>query len=160
MSQHIFDDRIIFDSGTVWELEEMIDQAIETLLWTGIACVSEDEILSLSEVPNLDAAMRDQGFSIHVYENLRESMRFMLSDLSDDEMEECGRIMSATQFAHDYVLTAQRHGAGFWDRGYGAIGDKLTELAHDWADAAGTLSVWWEIDQEDGSRSVGYTIGE
>lgn len=34
------------------------------------------------------------------------------------------------QFGHDFFLTRNRHGAGFWDRGYGAIGERLTELAH------------------------------
>ena len=34
------------------------------------------------------------------------------------------------QLGHDLWLTRNRHGAGFWDRGLGEIGDKLTELAH------------------------------
>lgn len=33
------------------------------------------------------------------------------------------------QLGHDLWLTRNRHGAGFWDRGLGEIGDKLTELA-------------------------------
>jgi hypothetical protein len=34
------------------------------------------------------------------------------------------------QAGHDFWLTRNRHGAGFWDRGYGAVGDRLTEAAH------------------------------
>ena len=34
------------------------------------------------------------------------------------------------QAAHDFWLTRNRHGAGFWDRGYGDIGDRLTTAAH------------------------------
>jgi hypothetical protein len=30
----------------------------------------------------------------------------------------------------DFWLTRNRHGAGFWDRGLGAWGDKLTKAAH------------------------------
>ena len=30
----------------------------------------------------------------------------------------------------DFWLTRNRHGSGFWDRGLGEAGDKLTELAH------------------------------
>ena len=30
----------------------------------------------------------------------------------------------------DFWLTRNRHGAGFWDRGYGPVGDRLTEAAH------------------------------
>jgi hypothetical protein len=32
-----------------------------------------------------------------------------------------------TQIGHDFWLTRNGHGAGFWDRGLGAIGDQLTE---------------------------------
>jgi hypothetical protein len=34
------------------------------------------------------------------------------------------------QFGHDFWLTRNRHGAGFWDRGLGSLGDALSELAH------------------------------
>lgn len=34
-----------------------------------------------------------------------------------------------SQAGHDFWLTRQGHGAGFWDRGLGAVGDKLTEDA-------------------------------
>lgn len=33
------------------------------------------------------------------------------------------------QAGHDFWLTRNGHGAGFWDRGLGAIGDKLTAAA-------------------------------
>lgn len=35
---------------------------------------------------------------------------------------------SADDFGHDVWLTRNGHGAGFWDRGLGALGDRLTEL--------------------------------
>lgn len=45
-------------------------------------------------------------------------------------------LMSATlehwddeQLGHDLSLTRNRHGAGFWDRGHGELGDALTALA-------------------------------
>ena len=34
--------------------------------------------------------------------------------------------------AHDFWLTRNGHGAGFWDRGYGAVGERLTVAAHVW----------------------------
>lgn len=33
------------------------------------------------------------------------------------------------QHGHDYWLTRNGHGAGFWDRGYGRKGDKLSAAA-------------------------------
>ena len=35
-----------------------------------------------------------------------------------------------SQAGHDFWLTRCHHGAGFWDRGLGDVGDKLTEAAH------------------------------
>lgn len=34
------------------------------------------------------------------------------------------------QVGHDFWLTRNRHGAGFWDRNLGDIGEKLTTAAH------------------------------
>lgn len=34
------------------------------------------------------------------------------------------------QAGHDFWLTRNRHGAGFWDRGLGEVGRKLTEATH------------------------------
>ena len=34
------------------------------------------------------------------------------------------------QAGHDFWLTRNRHGAGFWDRGLGGVGRRLTEHAH------------------------------
>lgn len=38
--------------------------------------------------------------------------------------------MSPEQAGHDFWLTRNRHGAGFWDRDLGAVGERLTEIAH------------------------------
>lgn len=34
-----------------------------------------------------------------------------------------------SQFGHDFWLTRNGHGAGFWDRGLGEMGQRITELA-------------------------------
>lgn len=39
-----------------------------------------------------------------------------------------------SQNGHDFWLTRNRHGAGFWDRGYGKVGRKLTDAAHAWGE--------------------------
>jgi hypothetical protein len=38
--------------------------------------------------------------------------------------------MDAGQAGHDFWLTRNRHGAGFWGRGLGELGERLTESAH------------------------------
>lgn len=37
--------------------------------------------------------------------------------------------LSDEQVGHDFWLTRNRHGAGFWDRGLGAVGDRLADAA-------------------------------
>ena len=44
-----------------------------------------------------------------------------------DWISEAG--ISEEQAGHDFWLTRNRHGAGFWDRGLGEIGDKLADAA-------------------------------
>ena len=39
-------------------------------------------------------------------------------------------LQSDEQNGHDFWLTRNRHGAGFWDRGLGEAGTRLTENAH------------------------------
>ena len=38
---------------------------------------------------------------------------------------------------HDFWLTSQGHGAGFWDRGLGEVGDILTDSADGYGDIVG-----------------------
>lgn len=55
--------------------------------------------------------------------------------------ETCAHLLSgldASQCGHDYWLTRNGHGAGFWDRGLGEVGDKLTEAAK----AAGSADLY------------------
>lgn len=49
----------------------------------------------------------------------------------DDFCEENAELLAQAgddeQNGHDFWLTRNGHGAGFWDRGYGAVGDKLSD---------------------------------
>lgn len=40
-----------------------------------------------------------------------------------------GLLMTWDAFGHDFWLTRNHHGVGFWDRGLGDLGDRLTTLA-------------------------------
>ncbi len=51
---------------------------------------------------------------------------FQLDEM--DDILESG--LSFAKAGHDFWLTRERHGAGFWDEGLGSIGDRLTEAAH------------------------------
>lgn len=59
-----------------------------------------------------------------------ETRAKMLADVTDFvQANEASLIASGlqdTQIGHDFWLTRNGHGAGFWDRGLGALGDQLT----------------------------------
>ena len=38
------------------------------------------------------------------------------------------------QAGHDFWLTRNRHGCGFWDRDLGIVGDRLTEASGKWGE--------------------------
>lgn len=53
---------------------------------------------------------------------------------ADNGIPEYGdpRFSDAEKAGHDFWLTRNHHGAGFWDRGLGEIGRKLTDAANAW----------------------------
>lgn len=76
------------------------------------------------------------GTSVHQDDvtKLRQMIRaFINSDYDDDPFPVWAAIkrqsIEPSQFGHDFILTANRHGAGFWDRGYGEDGEFLTEMS-------------------------------
>ncbi len=48
--------------------------------------------------------------------------------------------VSLSQMGHDFWLTRNRHGAGFWDRGYPkAPADELTRMSHAFGEVSAVL---------------------
>ena len=58
-------------------------------------------------------------------ENFWECFAYVI--LSLDYGKRADQWFSAELAGHDFALTRNGHGTGFWDRGMGAIGDMLTE---------------------------------
>lgn len=62
-----------------------------------------------------------------------ESLDSMLADceaFAVDNASDLEGNWTAEQAGHDFWLTRNGHGAGFWDRGKGAVGDRLSDAAH------------------------------
>lgn len=80
------------------------------------------------------------GLNAELHESARQRMNEDLSAffLEVDEIRakyEGEEFPNPAQIAHDFWLTRNRHGAGFWDRGLGDIGRELTDMAHAWGSA-------------------------
>jgi hypothetical protein len=99
----------------------MINQLIETLLWCS-QC-DKDELLDPGG-NEVSQQLRDK---------LEADYREFTDSLPDGFVAEDYFICSgdaSEQLAHDYIMTRNRHGCGFWDGDWGKeMGDLLTKLA-------------------------------
>ncbi len=67
--------------------------------------------------------------SEHTIDDLsEEALRQVIEDCNDFQESNAELMvgLDAESCGHDFWLTRNGHGAGFWDRGYGAIGKTLT----------------------------------
>lgn len=68
-----------------------------------------------------------------------QTVKQMQNELNDfiesneDLLIESGQ--SDEQIGHDFWLTRNGHGAGFWDRGLGAVGDELSKASKSYGSA-------------------------
>lgn len=99
----------------------ILQHARETALWS-TSWVEENG----TEHDNLEDFDSDD-FSPEAEEELRSLIQQFL-DLAGDLLNEYPG--TPAEIGHDLILTVNRHGAGFWDRGYGDLGDKLTSICH------------------------------
>jgi hypothetical protein len=56
--------------------------------------------------------------------------------------------LDASQTGHDFILTANGHGCGFWDRGLGELGDRLTEATRGYSIDA-EFALWGDYADDD-----------
>lgn len=102
-------------------LSPFVRSYLETALWS-----------STDESDELGGESLDKNYSVSDFSD--EAIKQAIKDCESfqehlaDQLSEAG---NSEQNGHDFWLTRNRHGAGFWDRGYpDEIGDALTEGAH------------------------------
>lgn len=92
---------------------------VDCALWCGVADVSAD-VVHLTEGDLTDAALEQMVRDAAAFEAANRALLDGANDAGCDD----------DRLGHDFWLTRNRHGAGFWDRGLGEIGHKLTDAAH------------------------------
>lgn len=96
------------------KLDNFVRAYLECALWSS----TDDEGNPLDTGHDLsDISEKTITEAIDDCNSFRESVGDMLTEWSDE------------QAGHDFWLTRNGHGAGFWDRGR-KFGDELTKLAH------------------------------
>lgn len=99
-----------------------INHLLETALWSSLALNSENE----------EAHFDDLGFTIYDFHpDAHAQLSIDCSRFARLAMAEGIDILDFEDWQHDFWLTRNRHGAGFWDGDYDTeIGEKLTAISH------------------------------
>lgn len=112
-------------------LDEFEEAYFEAALWS---TTDADTMEPLDDLADLDDVQRlmpkwfaEQRRDIA---DFREANAALLAKAGDD-----------SQNGHDFWLTREGHGAGFWDRGYGAVGDRLSDASKAYGTAGDELSI-------------------
>lgn len=94
---------------------------------------------------NLKQYLETALWSSHADDGEPLDVNYSIEDISEETVSKaakdwkefigkCGNILEdldLSDVAHDFWLTRNRHGAGFWDGDYEkSLGEKLTEIAH------------------------------
>ena len=93
---------------------DFFDAYLECAVWSS----TDDDGTPLDQI---DADVTDA---------LRAELEPDARDFYDAHWEQWADGWDDAQAGHDFWLTRNRHGAGFWDRGLGPLGDTLTDAAH------------------------------
>lgn len=103
---------------TRWEQFEALDAYIACALWSSYHYPDEES----DPIPfdDVDAELSEEA----IQTMSADLFPFMLDNAADLDG------MSLEQIGHDLWLTRNNHGAGFWDRGLGERGTRLTDAAH------------------------------
>jgi hypothetical protein len=109
------------------QIDEMVDGYVECALWSSTSYIAWDD-KTQSFIPDED---NDQSFSDHNFAQddiASEAIESMTNDCEDFMTHNEGDLseLNAGQVGHDFWLTRNGHGTGFWDHGLGALGNRLT----------------------------------
>ena len=111
------------------DLDRFLSGYVECALWSSCgpeeephACESLDDLFGADDIaPECLASMR---------EDCADFIASNAADLALYAEKRGNEQWGASELAgHDFWLTRNGHGAGFWDRGLGALGDRLSTAA-------------------------------
>ncbi len=116
---------------------------VSALLWANASCGVENcegqetgeckHTLTAHDRFGVDSFTSTDLASIH------EDVMAMITSNRDDFLAYV-ELRGAENFGHDFALTRNGHGAGFWDRGLGALGDRLTASAKPYGESGVLVS--------------------
>lgn len=121
-------------------LDEFTQAYIEAMFWTEEAPGVSTEEWQATDEHDEGSIPSDVGFAdlapealAVIIETCREFQESFKEELDLAYSMRDGYTPSSA--GHDFWLTRNHHGAGFWDRGLDDVGRRLTEMSHPYGDA-------------------------
>jgi hypothetical protein len=119
-------------------LEAVLTGYVECALWTADCNGQADHDDCSGE--DCGESLRDIGYANagNFHPDSLAEMRAQVRDFvtgAEDGRPDVFAGMDPEQIGHDFSLTRNRHGAGFWDRGLGERGTYLTDLCRPYGEA-------------------------
>lgn len=99
------------------EFEDFLDSYLDCAVWA--SCDDEG-------IPLEDRGYTSWDFSLNALEQARKDCEGFFEEMGSTMYETGGDFGDHGQ---DFWLSRNGHGTGFWDRGYGEVGDKLHKAA-------------------------------
>ena len=107
------------------KIRRMLDGYIECALWSSTDNADDsggaplDDNYGAEDVSEETMEASRKDCAAFLWYNRKDIREFM--QVTGRDLEHVG---------HDFWLTRNSHGAGFWDRGAGDVGDRLSDAAH------------------------------
>lgn len=104
------------------------------MLWANACAEQDGQLVHLSDT-DLTATIWD--FTPEAEAQVQSDCDDFLTPGTIGEIESVLSDTYDSEYAgHDFALTRNHHGAGFWDRGFGETGESLTTWAHSFGEAS------------------------
>jgi hypothetical protein len=110
------------------------EQAIETLLWSEIVYVPEDE-QDNPRWEDMDGRPFDDFYDAYEVNDPNGDFESQVRDFVASNWDDV-KDLDPGDVGHNFVLSRNHHGTGFWDRGLGELGDRLHKGCEPYGDAS------------------------
>lgn len=125
-------------------MDAIVSGYVSALTWVGLFEYRDDELVSVGAAPD-EYGVDD--LAPRFLANVRDEVADFVGGLAQDDVDAFLASQGAEQLGHDFFLTRNGHGAGFWDRGLGELGDRLTSAAKVYGEASAELLEDGTIDE-------------
>lgn len=121
------------------DVDAVVHAYIGTLLWSeschGTA-PDEGHVHTSDNPADCDASFDYIGYDVSDIAPV--ALKEIIGDVTDFVTANSADLagMDPDQIGHDFLLTRNHHGAGFWDRGLGDKGNRLTAASHPYGDTS------------------------